>query len=819
MADSFQLVIDDTSPVLSYYPFSDTFGVPDLQAGWNPYYTRSGFVSSPGQLGAGDSQHITSLDGAAFVLQWFGSAVELYGNVTGSASYDLVLDGQTNRSITTFSSDPTLLAAYQNLPAANHTLSLIVHNPSNSTSALIVIDEAVVTVNTALPNVTFSATVIDNTEIAFKGKWSFEQDPAVSPGDSTFHASNNAGDQAFFSFNGASFLFRTAVAVSGIRDIHAGHYSVTLDNETVQFDAQASWRELATLFYSTGLDPDVTHHITIINNEDRLLTIGSANVTSVSGQYPMTSSATSSGLHGGTIAAVVIAAVLGCLVTCLLFFCVWRRRRRLAVLRRRRMLSPPRKTDDTGGVLDIAPGADTAEDEDDRGDSKSKVYTKEGSISFTLDLPIQTRASRTSSQRTKSDNGIQILPRSPTVSLVRPQASHHRDSSRGALLLDVPSDSTPYLDVEEQSPFHVSFHMRSREGSGFFRRASGQEHSNGSGNGTRQPHDEEGLQLTPVTSQPPPRVNVISSSPHPRAGEGGDEGREVRYSFLDISSPELSLQEAPSVANHSSSSSSASPRSHANRLSGESERRRLSLVSAFNYHHSAPAFMALSPPLPPLPPIPNMPPRSASMLGQISSIRPLPRIPQASISEAEPARPQSSPSPPLFPPALTLQTHLPASGSHPLTSTSTPASGPGPHANIFLQTPSAAAAHATAASPTDSIPVTVSDIHFRHSSEGTDDDNRRASDLPPHPPLPARGYASPFIMQKLLGSQPVLGSPGLPGGVPFEPLRRQASPRPGPSSRPETDSRRGDEFEEEPPTPEGPTFAPGPSTVRPFWRS
>ena len=72
MADSYQVVIDDTSPALDYFPFADTLGVPDLFAGWNPYYSDSGFASTPDQLGNGTSFHVTSLDGAVFAVQWAG---------------------------------------------------------------------------------------------------------------------------------------------------------------------------------------------------------------------------------------------------------------------------------------------------------------------------------------------------------------------------------------------------------------------------------------------------------------------------------------------------------------------------------------------------------------------------------------------------------------------------------------------------------------------------------------------------------------------------------------------------------------------------
>lgn len=75
-------------------------------------------------------------------------------------------------------------------------------------------------------------------------------------------------------------------------------------------------------------------------------------------------------------------------------------------------------------------------------------------------------------------------------------------------------------------------------------------------------------------------------------------------------------------------------------------------------------------------------------------------------------------------------------------------------------------------SPTDSIPFTVSDLHFRHSfSDYATIDSRRTSansGLPPHPPLPHRSNTTlmpysvppPYIVQRVLGMVPL--SPSTP---------------------------------------------------------
>ena len=168
MADSFSLLINDSSPILSYFPFADSLSIPNFFEGWNPCFSVSACPTFPGQQGNGSSFHVTSKDGAAFSIQWWGTplrsffflllppisisvragnGIQLSGFAEGSITYDIQLDGSTNSSISPSTSGRTLLAEYDGLQPGNHTLSLIVHNPTNSTSALIAIDHALITVN------------------------------------------------------------------------------------------------------------------------------------------------------------------------------------------------------------------------------------------------------------------------------------------------------------------------------------------------------------------------------------------------------------------------------------------------------------------------------------------------------------------------------------------------------------------------------------------------------------------------------------------------------------------------------------------------
>ena len=81
MADPvFNITIDDTSPVVLYAPFADTFSTPNTALGWNPFYTDSGFATVDAgagsaigpAIGNGTGLHLTACDGAVLEIDWNG---------------------------------------------------------------------------------------------------------------------------------------------------------------------------------------------------------------------------------------------------------------------------------------------------------------------------------------------------------------------------------------------------------------------------------------------------------------------------------------------------------------------------------------------------------------------------------------------------------------------------------------------------------------------------------------------------------------------------------------------------------------------------
>ena len=488
-------------------------------------------------------------------------------------------------------------------------------------------------------------------------------------------------------------------------------------------------------------------------------------------------SGSSSHISRGTIAAIAVASTLGVLVFLIAAFFLWRRRRQFGrILHRKRSFVAPNGNDHSK-VLDIVrgPDVDDIDDmyEDKPPEDKSRQPTNHGSesLSFTLDLPIQSRPSLRLSHRDWSGNSAQDLPRSPTVSVGRP-GTHHRGSSRGVPLHEISDRDS--IDNEETRRPPSSIAPGQATDEGIFT--------------TGLPRDRETVdltgrrtfELTPVVSPPPPpRPDVVVSDP----AQGSSDLSQPSFSFLDISASSQASSASvrhPRLNPSSSSSSFGSMRRSEPLLPSQ----RISLPFAMGFPRDPPDLS-------------RTPPTGIEFPRISLNIRPLPQIPQSAVelgtqSSMFPTLPQRAVRPHAHSiPSLRVRTEddqpqtLPRSVS---TSTAPPisaVSGGNRVPNIVVHPSSLLRTHprtSSVISPTESVPVTVSDIHFRHSSddEPGEPESRRTSAAvsehpPPHPPLPQRSYTSPFIMHKLFGTP--AAPPSAPGGGQFS----QQSPGAGPS--------------------------------------
>ncbi|KAJ6594210.1 hypothetical protein B0H19DRAFT_1246903 [Mycena capillaripes] len=369
MASVVQFSVDDSSPTVIYAPFGDTFSTPDLSAGWNPHWQDLGFSSAIlGSTGSGTSLHITAFNGASLQIQWKGTGITLFGNVTQS-SYSITIDNQPTDNTSADPANNTLIDII-NLEDKLHSLSLTVQTDGGPDS-LFQFDRALISAPPSPSNVSssnFTQQTLNESSVALHGQWSFS--------DSS-HQSTTIGDSASFQFTGTSFQ------LMGSTSPQAGDYSVQLDDGvTTVFSAKSSFSQPdSLLFFASGLDAEVNHTLKLVNIEGAtvVIPVGAASVwalaetpsapsSSASASSSPSSSASNSsalvqtGLPSGTIAALVLAGVLIFFVAicALLYFFLYRPYRRRQHLNRRPAKDDP-DPDATSSILvvDIAPDTET----------------------------------------------------------------------------------------------------------------------------------------------------------------------------------------------------------------------------------------------------------------------------------------------------------------------------------------------------------------------------------------------------------------------------------------------------------------------------
>jgi hypothetical protein len=539
-------------------------------------------------------------------------------------------------------------------------------------------------------------------------------------------------------------------------------------------------------------------------------------------------------------------------------------------------------------VVDITPEMD--DDEARKPPSKTSPPREgsQNSPSFTLSLPMPFQSRRPS----QSQNSVQDIPRSPSVSLV--------GGNTQLPSVDQPGTESPthYLTLPQSSPFAIAFAERAvRQRSRLVNNVP-QDAVDDS-----PPEDEEHPQhptaLIPIQNIATAPADNSREVHSPREAQEMREApiRSSHFSFLDINSSRgSSTREGRGSSLYTTSSSERARLRHLSELTTASSTgnnngngtRPISLSYAFQYHRNSDLGLFRQAQLqPPLaggqrressslevprssttpPPLPSAAPAAATPPSPpVSPFRPLPRLPQSLVispsstlppSHSMPANTvtasgagaegenQLSPHQPSSPPVLQVQTHfetplmpppaihvppnrrgddrgVPFSAATAATTTGlTSAFGSNPGSSL-MPTSGDQQQHQfivwgtgprqqrlSAISPTESVPLTVSDIHFRRLSDedelllgdSAEDDTEgrgllrakgssaggaagtstalsssRRSPFSPSsaaissPPPPAqqhqqqqqqqRQYASPFIMQKLSGGQAMLGLPG-----------------------------------------------------------
>ncbi|KAJ7116794.1 hypothetical protein C8R43DRAFT_1038081 [Mycena crocata] len=325
--------IEDTSPFLTYTPYADGSNS-GLTKGWEPWYTESGFISQNGQGGAGDSYHLTSLDGASVNLEFYGTAVYMYG--TTNSSYDTILD---HVAYTHESPASDLLLSITDLKEGTHSVTLTAR-PTSSSQQL-AFDRAVVSaplVNNETPREAFYDNT-DATRLRYTGDWSSSTAPGI-PNASVTHP----WEQTFA--QGASVSMDIgpgAVGVSlwGMTNWGNWVFQISVDGSEKAYNGSTFWKVPdALLYYQAGLDPTKNHTVIMTNTTPKMkLAFNSMRVyniqtdvtppgtNSVPVPSPTNSSAPSA--HSSVKAGVIAGPIIGVLLVVALLcgFLYWRSRR------------------------------------------------------------------------------------------------------------------------------------------------------------------------------------------------------------------------------------------------------------------------------------------------------------------------------------------------------------------------------------------------------------------------------------------------------------------------------------------------------------
>lgn len=233
---------------------------------------------------------------------------------------------------------PSVAHARSTFPSG-HDNPLLHHLFCCLTAVLTHFDSQATPTSSQLPSATSipTTTSVPDNLISYRGQWSYEPGLLPDSPSSAFHTSTSVGDTAYVNFNG------TAVTLAGLTTPSSGRYNITLDNTSYStLSARSSFTASTPtiLFYASDLDPEAMHSLEITNagpavgEETSYLVVlaGGVNVTTLTppgpAATPVGATSTSSSLARGTVAAITIGATLAVIaaIGLVAMLVLWRRR-------------------------------------------------------------------------------------------------------------------------------------------------------------------------------------------------------------------------------------------------------------------------------------------------------------------------------------------------------------------------------------------------------------------------------------------------------------------------------------------------------------
>ncbi|PCH36085.1 hypothetical protein WOLCODRAFT_140217 [Wolfiporia cocos MD-104 SS10] len=832
----FSITVDDNSPTIAYAPFADTFGPPNVTAGWNPYYSVSGFAevygssssgSGVGNIGNGTSLHLTACNNAEFALKWNGTAVTIHGTQvapsSSSLTYSIALDGNATTnyyssisaaaSIETAANDT--LASFSNLVDGEHEIALTVHNPGASSEtdpisldafiALSHVDLFVEglpapspTATTALtsPTATLTTFTVPDDTISYLGQWSYVTDLLPDLPADGFHTSMTVGDSAHVEFNG------TAITLAGLTTPSSGRYNISLDGtQYATLSARSSFTDSVptVLFYVAGLEPTVMHTLEVVNagadeeGEGTYLVVlaGGVNVTTTESSSASSIGAvsTSTGLPRGAVAAISIGATLAFIgligLIVVLFF--WRRR---TDRRKRSMLEHPQvrywRSNWRRWFTSGAGNAPTTAEHMSEKGRASAWYGRpdEAAEEGVLEIGGPSGHNEKDVEDDIEENAQRQGAKGKSVARTR----HASQNSDGSFSIELPELSSTPLEYPPtlfpSTPQPLS--LRSQV-STLPQKSTSTSHPSSRPRGPREMHNRtnsRGILLSQVYTAVADAERDENTSPL-RVEFAHQRDRPERRTERYLSTGALSL---PQSLKQALSHTASEPAVETTEV-GRSTPRPSTLLSFLDFSSST---SGSSSPRDVSRPRSTRRSRSGSMRSTPSSRSQRKSGSDRSTTSTNPAERRGSMGlsmtigggPTASRPSLTPNISL-----HTVPLPPPIVLSPTPHPTN-VSDPALPDQALMMPSPTDSIPLTVSDIHFRnsvHSSASHVTESRRTSAIrysgshrPPHPPLPGAEPQSPSsafipshsregsqpvrstIVQKLMGLQPSDSNPSTP---------------------------------------------------------
>lgn len=346
---SFDLRIAHSSPLFTASPLTG-----NRTTGWSTLCTGAGYLCDA----AGQTAVYTTLANASMELQFWGSRIELRGNMTGGMSLEWELDGASraadaqsvSKEGSTIVGEPLgsgVLAVFEGLDSTKaHSIRMITR--PTLPSGVLAFEGALVTVGTGVTGGTMSMTYLDDTHPMLQysqtpGGWAQYNDydsPVYNltypegVTNRSFHCSKEPGEHVSMNFNGTQvLLFGPCYASNGAYDVYIDNQAPVRYNASTNAYSAPRIESVAGAclrYISPPLSPDTLHYVSMANaDENRETNLDWVLIVGNSGGQSISAGERKKGSNVAAIAGAVAGSVALLIALAVLWFVLHRRRRQV----------------------------------------------------------------------------------------------------------------------------------------------------------------------------------------------------------------------------------------------------------------------------------------------------------------------------------------------------------------------------------------------------------------------------------------------------------------------------------------------------------